>query len=159
MSGFRIPISKFRGLTEEEALDSDNDIIPKLSLIQNLVNFEHELDLRRSQIEKLIHRHLGIPQSDFELSQSEDWICGSFNICLPIYISRTPYSKLPQQALIRFPLPFAVGETFNPGNTDEKLRCEAATYIWLQSNCPAVPIPRLLGMGFPGTQSVLRSYN
>jgi hypothetical protein len=47
---------------------------------------------------------------------------------------------------------------FRPGNVDEKLRTEAATYIWLQSNCPNIPVPRLFGFGFPGTQSVLDNH-
>lgn len=153
MSEIKIKTSK-GWLTEEEALDSDMDMIPALSKMQETVNFQHALDLCRPQLEKLIHRHLGIPQSEFVLSQPSEWIWGGFNICLPIHIS-TRYSKLPRRALIRFPLPSSVGETFNPGNIDEKLRCEAATYIWLRSNCPTIPIPRLLGMGFPGTQSVL----
>ncbi|KAF2756136.1 hypothetical protein EJ05DRAFT_512686 [Pseudovirgaria hyperparasitica] len=140
-------------LTEEEALDTDADITPKLYSLQNTIKFKDALNLRRSEIENLIHRHLGISQSDFVLSERAEWICGSFNICLPIHISSTHHLKLPQRALIRFPLPFGVGETFDPGNADEKLRCEAATYIWLQSNCPTIPIPRLLGMGFPGMQS------
>ncbi|TPX15568.1 uncharacterized protein E0L32_004266 [Thyridium curvatum] len=65
--------------------------------------------------------------------------------------SRT--SNLPQKAIIRFPLPYKIGEEHYPGNVDEKLRCEAATYAWLQSHCPAVPTPRLLGFGFPGGHS------
>ncbi|KAH8729162.1 hypothetical protein BGZ61DRAFT_529415 [Ilyonectria robusta] len=46
-----------------------------------------------------------------------------------------------------------VGEASCPRNVDEKLRCEAATYIWLQQNCPDVPIPRLFGFGLPGSNS------
>ena len=50
--------------------------------------------------------------------------------------------------MIRFPLPYKVGEGHFPGNSDEKARVEAATYIWLRDNCPAVPVPKLLGFGF-----------
>ncbi|KEQ98347.1 hypothetical protein AUEXF2481DRAFT_36860 [Aureobasidium subglaciale EXF-2481] len=55
---------------------------------------------------------------------------------------------------MRFPLPYNIGEYFAPGTIDEKLRCEAATYVWLNKHCPTIPLPRLLGMGFPGSQSV-----
>lgn len=41
-----------------------------------------------------------------------------------------------------------------PGNADEKLRCEAATFIWIQEHCSEVPIPTLWGFGFVGGQSV-----
>lgn len=67
-------------------------------------------------------------------------------------------SSLPSKAIIRFPLPYKVGEDFRPGNVDEKLRSEAATYLWLQEHCPDVPVPDLLGFGFPGGQSVSRLY-
>ncbi|ERF74114.1 hypothetical protein EPUS_06383 [Endocarpon pusillum Z07020] len=49
--------------------------------------------------------------------------------------------------MIRFPLPYQVGEAFRPGNADEKLRCEAGAYVWLQENCPALRIPFLYGFG------------
>ncbi|KAL8977811.1 MAG: hypothetical protein Q9205_006466, partial [Flavoplaca limonia] len=53
-----------------------------------------------------------------------------------------------KRVMIRFPLPYKVGEEDFPGNAEEKLRCEAATYVWLQQHCPDVPIPRLLGFSF-----------
>ncbi|KAJ5535665.1 hypothetical protein N7513_008851 [Penicillium frequentans] len=34
-----------------------------------------------------------------------------------------------KRALIRFPLPYKVGESKNPGNVDEKLRYKATTFI------------------------------
>lgn len=49
--------------------------------------------------------------------------------------------------IICFPLPYRVGEATNPGNLDEKINTEAATYAWLQRNCPEVPIPQLYGFG------------
>ncbi|UPL02692.1 hypothetical protein LCI18_013626 [Fusarium solani-melongenae] len=55
--------------------------------------------------------------------------------------------------MIRFPLPYKIGESTHPGNADEKLRCEAATYAWLQSHCPSIPIPHLWGFGFPSGPS------
>jgi len=64
---------------------------------------------------------------------------GSFNLCIPVTIAN---SKL---VLIRFPLPYRVGDKARPGNGDEKLRCEAATYAWMQDKCPDVPIPHLYG--------------
>jgi len=156
MSNFTIATSK-ECFTKEEVLGSDLDMIPALSDLQNTVEFQQQLELQRAQIIELISRHLGVPQSDFVLSQPSEWIWGGFNICLPIHIhlGAARHHKLPERALIRFPLPFNVGEEFSPGSVDEKLRCEAATYIWLRSNCPSIPIPRLLGVGFPGTQSVL----
>ncbi|KAL4965446.1 uncharacterized protein BDV14DRAFT_208695 [Aspergillus stella-maris] len=42
-----------------------------------------------------------------------------------------------KSALIRFPLPYKVCELRRPGNAEEKLRCEAAMFLWLQANCPS----------------------
>ncbi|KAL4954293.1 hypothetical protein BDW69DRAFT_205332 [Aspergillus filifer] len=36
----------------------------------------------------------------------------------------------------RVPLPYKCGERYYPGNCEEKLRSEAATYIWINENCP-----------------------
>lgn len=50
--------------------------------------------------------------------------------------------------MIRFPLPYKVGELNYPGNANEKVRCEAATYVWIRENCRDVPIPHLWGFAF-----------
>lgn len=141
-------------LTVEDVLGRDLDTIPTLHSLQKTFDFQDRLWLQRSQIEDLISRHLGIPKSDFVLSEPSKWIWGSFNICVFIDVDNTRNSNLPPKAIIRFPLPFECGEAYNPDIVDEKLRCEAATYIWFKKNCPTIPTPRLLGMGFPGTQSV-----
>lgn len=78
---------------------------------------------------------------------------GSFNVCLPVYIEN--WSKHPRhRVIIRFPLPYKTGESNRPGNNDEKLRCEAAAYAWIQENCPDVPIPHLWGFALSEGQSV-----
>lgn len=141
-------------LTEAQALQSDMDMIPALCQLDPLFDFREHLDSRRAQIEHLVSRHLGIPKDHVVLDDQRKWIAGSFNICLPVHIDNSRKPSLPRKAMIRFPLLFNIGESFSPGSADEKLRCEAATYIWLRENCPDVPIPRLLAMGFPGAQSV-----
>lgn len=143
-------------VTEEEALENDLDMIPALCQLQHLFDFKDLLHQRQPAIEEVISRHLGIPKSDFDISPEEEWISGSFNICLPVHINSASSARLqlPRRAMFRLPIPFNNGEPFSPGAMDEKLRCEAATYVWLRTNCPDIPIPRLLGMGFPGTQSV-----
>lgn len=56
--------------------------------------------------------------------------------------------------MIRFPLPYKIGEEYNPGNSDEKLRCGAATYVFIQENCPDIRVPKLLGFAFSGNDCV-----
>jgi hypothetical protein len=157
MSKVAISVSKWKQVTEEEALDDDWDMIPTLTAFAKTRQFCQRLEDNRAQLENLIARHLGVPVSDFVLLGQEHWVWGSFNICLPLDINRTHNtSHLPLQAILRFALPFRCGEEYSPGNVEEKLRCEAATYIWLQRHCPSIPTPRLLAMGFPGIESVCR---
>lgn len=148
-----LPLLKGR-ITLQEALEEDEDIVQNLSYPEKRAVFWLYLDRHRPQIAEIVSRHLNIPEAGLQLGELREWIHGSFNTCVPVQITH-PRPHLPRQVIIRFPLPYKTGEEYYPGNVDEKLRCEAATYIWLQRNCPAVPIPRLLGFGFPGTQSVL----
>ena len=143
-------------ITLSKALAEDEDVIQDLSYPEKRLDFWFCLHSCRSQIEDVISRHLRISKEHFRLSEVEEWIHGSFNACLPIYIAPEKHtSGLPPKAIIPFSLPYEIGEEFCPGNVDEKLRCEAATYIWLRTFCPDVPVPRLLGFGLPGVQSVL----
>ena len=109
--------------------------------------------MRRTS-KRFVSRHLGVSQNDLKLSGYLDWPRGTFNVCVPVHIHGHP--ELPRAVTIRFPQPYKVGEGFRPGNVEEKLRCEAANYIWLQKHCPTIPIPRLFAFGFPGAQSVIR---
>lgn len=149
-----LPLLKGR-ITLDEALEEDIDVLQELSYPEKRYQFSVQLFSVLPQIEEIVSRHLNLNQSDFSLAESNEWIHGSYNACIPITIAEGARGvNLPARAIIRFPLPYKVGEDFNPGNSDEKLRCEAATYCWLQQNAPEIPIPRLYGFGFPGKQSV-----
>lgn len=124
-----LPLLRGR-ISLSDASAEDRDIIQELSYPEKRIDFWLHLYQSRSQIEELVARHLNISRLDFRLGDVGEWIHGSFNACLPIYLvasSRT--AKLPQKAIIRFPLPYKIGEEHYPGNVDEKLRCEAATYV------------------------------
>ncbi|KAL5336614.1 hypothetical protein BJX70DRAFT_400402 [Aspergillus crustosus] len=55
----------------------------------------------------------------------------------------------------RVPLPYKAGEHHYLGNCEERLRSEAATYIWINKNCPEVPTAVLRGFGVPDGASFL----
>ncbi|KAI1504954.1 hypothetical protein F5X99DRAFT_331996 [Biscogniauxia marginata] len=78
----------------------------------------------------------------------EIWKAGSFNVVIPVLIQAKGRTGN-ERVYVRFPLPYKVGEAEYPGNVEEKLRTEIATYIWLQKHCPDVPIPILHGFGLP----------
>ena len=44
-------------------------------------------------------------------------------------------------------MPHKVGEQYSPGAVDEKIRAEVATYGWIETNCPEIPIPYLHAFG------------
>ncbi|UPK91992.1 hypothetical protein LCI18_002927 [Fusarium solani-melongenae] len=132
----------------QDALEEDIDIIQELSYLEKRLQFWLHLFTQRQYIAELASRHLNVRLSDIRLGEVEDWIHESFNACIPIHIGQSVRTLgLPPRAIIRFPLPYKVRDV------DKKLRCEAATYIWLQQNCPDVPVPRLFGFGLPGRKS------
>lgn len=135
MAAVSLPLLKGR-VSLEEALDSDTDMLQRLSYHDKREQFYGSAVFDKlPEIRALVSRHLRVPQSAFKIGVINDrgyneWIHGSFNLCVPIYILQ-PCKNLPSKLYIRFPLPYRVGEEHYPGNAEEKLRCEAATYIWM----------------------------
>ena len=146
-----------RTITLSEALDEDDDILNELSYPDKRLEFYCYLYQHRKDIEDIVAFHLGVPKDACTVAvEFREWVHGSFNACVPVYINKSVTFGA-EKVFIRFPLPYKVGESQFPGNAEEKLRCEVATYIWIQSHCPDVPIPCLRGFGFPGGLSVCES--
>ena len=72
------------------------------------------------------------------------FIHGSFNICLPVSIEN--WRRRPgRRVLIRFPLPFKVGDSNSPGNAQKKDPAEARfllRFLLLHDDTPEVPHER-----------------
>lgn len=119
------------------------------------IDFFVWLNMYQADIKDAVSYHLGLTGSEkCRLGDVKEWIHGSFNVCIPVYVDN--WKKNPgRRVIIRFPLPYKI---VAPRNSDEKLRSEAATFIWIRENCPQVPIPHLWGFGFIGGQSVWRPY-
>ncbi|KAF4620088.1 hypothetical protein G7Y89_g14735 [Cudoniella acicularis] len=143
--------------TLADALEQEENMLLDLAYPEQRIDFFVSLYSRRKDIVKLVEYHLGLTNPNAgtcRLGEVKEWIHGSFNVCIPVYVDK--WKKHPgRRVLIRFPLPYKIGESKYPGNADEKLRCEAATYIWIRENCPDVPIPHLWGFGLPGGKSFL----
>ncbi|KAL5335569.1 hypothetical protein BJX70DRAFT_313637 [Aspergillus crustosus] len=133
-----------RTITCKSALEEEENILLELDYPEQRIDFFVSLYSRREAVQNIASYHLG---QACQLGEVSEWLHGSFNVCIPLYIGNA------KRAIIRFPLPYKVGEFTHPGNVDEKLRCEAATFIWLQQNCPDVPIPRLWAFGLVGGNS------
>ena len=131
-------------------------MLVRLTFLQKFAAYREYLEEHRTQIEAAVSQHLNLGRHDVcSLEHMREWIHGSFNMCLPLRITRRAI-RSQSRAMIRFPLPYKIGEEYNPGNADEKLRCEAATYIFIQENCPDIPVPKLLGFAFSGNDCVSR---
>ncbi|KAE8146929.1 hypothetical protein BDV25DRAFT_161499 [Aspergillus avenaceus] len=136
-----------RKITLESALEDDDNVLQELSYPEQRIQFYVYLLTNRDTIEAIVSYHLGLgKQRACRIGDVKEWISGSFNVCIPVYIDR-PAEIAAKRVLIRFPLPYKVGELKHPGNAEEKLRSEAATFIWFQQNYPDIPIPHLWGFG------------
>ncbi|QPG95177.1 hypothetical protein C2857_007774 [Epichloe festucae Fl1] len=140
-------------ITLSEAKEKVFDVVHRLEYPQLKRAFFQRLQSQSHLIRAIVAHHLGVDPVNCEVSPPEYWRHGSFNVCVPARVD-APDPGQPSFVMVRLPLPYRVGETTRPGNADEKLRCEAATYAWLQGHCPSVPIPHLYGVGLATGQQL-----
>ncbi|TAQ88602.1 hypothetical protein B7494_g3062 [Chlorociboria aeruginascens] len=134
-------------ITLEDALNEDDNILARIEYPRRKYEFYNYLSAHKAEIEATVSFHLGV--NECRVSDAKTWMSGSYNVCIPVYIN--PGSDM--RVLFRVPLPYKLGEAKFPGNVDEKLRCEVASYIWIQEHCPDLPIPVLFGFGFQDGQT------
>lgn len=135
-------------VTYSWAKRDESNILVALEDYQKTVQYFTKLLKQSALIKEAAAHHLGISPGVCEPGPFQSWLYGSFNVCIPIYVHGH------KKALMRFPILHRVGESFRPGNADEKIRCEAGTYAWLEKNCPSIPIPKLHGFVLSTGQSV-----
>ncbi|PLB50327.1 hypothetical protein P170DRAFT_454881 [Aspergillus steynii IBT 23096] len=143
-------------ITYSAAQECERNVLHELGYWDQETNYLSYLYQNRDSIRSIVARHLGLNSPDkCHIAEPEQWMRGSFNICIPVDADgQGPKPGI--QMIIRFPLPYRVGEVPCPGNADEKIFCEAGTYVWLQANCPDVAIPHLYGFGLATGRTVLR---
>ncbi|GFG19491.1 hypothetical protein IFM5058_10143 [Aspergillus udagawae] len=154
---------KTRRLLKEEitysvAKEREVNVLHQLGYLDQQCRFFSHLNERQEWMKAVIAYHLGVKSTDMcHVANMEDWFRGSFNVCVPVTIDNWKGRQQPgQRVILRFPLPYRVGEGFRPGNGDEKIQCEAGAYAWLQQNCPNVPIPRLYGFALSTGETYTR---
>ena len=143
-------------ITLDAALNSVDDMLLELSYPSKQFFFLG-LQSQGLNIEALVSFHLGLSANEgCRMAEVTEWICGYYSVCIPIYVNgrRQLFGEAGRRVLFRVPLPYKMGEEHRPGNVGEKLRCEAATFLWIQEKCPEVPIPKLFGFGFPSESCV-----
>ncbi|KAL5333197.1 hypothetical protein BJX70DRAFT_392369 [Aspergillus crustosus] len=131
-------------ITYSAAKENETNILHALGYWDQQREYFEHLRKKCHLIEATVAQHLNLSPKDCHVPDTEEWLSGTFNVCIPIYIGS---NKSGPGYLIRLPLPYRVGDRFNPGNADEKVICEVGTYLWLQQICPEIPIPKLHGYG------------
>ncbi|PGH13156.1 hypothetical protein AJ79_03863 [Helicocarpus griseus UAMH5409] len=136
-----------RQITYSEAQREETiNVLQELTYVASARSFRYYIVKKREAIKIIVAHHLHLPQSSchIDISDCSEWINGgSFNLCVPVSIQYLN-KKAIRRVLMRFPLPYKVGGT---KNGDEKIRCEAATYAWLNRECPDIPTACLQGFG------------
>ncbi|KAJ6008457.1 hypothetical protein N7540_012433 [Penicillium herquei] len=134
-------------ITYSKAQREEVDILLRLQYYERQQAFFTSLSGNPESIKAVVAHHLGLSSTNqCQVADVEDWLHGSFNVCIPVTIENWKARSQPgSRVLVRLPLPHRLGEEFRPGNCDEKIRCEAGTYAWIEENCPDVPIPRFYG--------------
>ncbi|KAF2785785.1 hypothetical protein K505DRAFT_380680 [Melanomma pulvis-pyrius CBS 109.77] len=129
----------------QSAVDHESNILKKLTYVPETRKVYAYLFEHTSDIQSLTAHHLGVNQAQCVVSHWDEWIRGSFNVCIPVVVEGQN-GQPNRTVLMRCPMAYRLGE--DVGSVDEKIGCEVATYAWMQDNCPEVKIPDLLGFGF-----------
>ncbi|KAL2829548.1 hypothetical protein BDW59DRAFT_170557 [Aspergillus cavernicola] len=119
-------------ITYSVARKREVNILHRLNYPSQKAQFFSLLESKRSWIQSIVAHHLNLQSTNaYRVADVQEWIHGSFNVCIP---------------------------DFRPGNADEKVRCEAGTYAWLEETCPDIPIPRLYGFAMSTGETQLTPF-
>ncbi|KKZ67303.1 hypothetical protein EMCG_07022 [[Emmonsia] crescens] len=135
-----------RQFTYSEAKKEETiNVLQELTYVAKAAAFRDHIGVKSPVIKAIVAHHLCLTSTTCQvhISDRSEWLNGSFNLCVPVSI-RKPNQKSSRRMLIRFPLPFKVA---GPDIGDEKIRCEAATYAWLNEECPDILTASLQGFG------------
>lgn len=129
-----------------ELLQHDSNVLIRSSWESKKAAFMQELHNRRQDIAMIVKSHCHLTTQEVcTITPMEEWLCGSFNVCIPITIQ-----SWTTRVIMKFPMP----HRGTPEGINEKLLSEAATYAWTSDTCVSVPIPRIWGYGTMTGQSV-----
>lgn len=135
-------------VTYSDLLYDDHNMLIQSQWPRQQREFIDYLSQEAEAVEQLVAHHLSLQQNSIcKMAPREDWLCGSFNVCIPVDV------KDHSRVVVRLPFPHRFASHTCPNLAEEKLGGEAATFAWLSSHCPNVPILRLWGFGLPDGRS------
>lgn len=143
-------------ITYESALKKDANIISQTAHFQAAEELCQTLWDQKHTIQALVKYHLRLGSRDTCIVKAQDqWIRGSFNICIPVEVRSTRFHK---KFIFRCPMPHKLAEDKYPGTVDEKLSSEVGMYVWMQDRLPHIRIPYLYAFGFSDHRHVSHLY-
>ncbi|KAH7418655.1 hypothetical protein BKA64DRAFT_717335 [Cadophora sp. MPI-SDFR-AT-0126] len=141
-----IELDHRRPITYESALKKDTNLISEAAYFEAATELYQSLWDQRQIIQALVKHHLRLSNRDTCIvSPKDQWIRGSFNVCIPIKVRSSSCHK---KLIFRCPMPHKLAEHQYPGTVDEKLGSEVGAYVWLEHQCRDIRIPHLYGFGF-----------
>jgi len=133
--------------TYTDLVDNDHNMLIQSQRPGQQAEFINSWRPKGACLEQLVAHHLSLSPHRCRVASHEDWLSGSFNLCIPVDIERHP------RVLVRLPFPHRFRSHTSPGMASEKIRNEAGTFAWLSKHCPNVPIPRLWAFGLSDGRS------
>ncbi|KAM3414212.1 hypothetical protein BST61_g10870 [Cercospora zeina] len=138
-------LSSGRRLSLEDAQTEERDVLRQLRRCEERSQMFTRLWAQRSQIQTAVAGHLGLRSTSQCVVQSPAvWNRGHFNIC--VHVQVTDNCGDVSRKIFRCPMPHKVGQPASDA-IDEKIRSEAASYAWVEQECPNVPVPHLIAFG------------
>jgi len=141
-------------ITYELARKRDVNIINEATYPGARKQLYQKLWDQRATIQALVRYHLRLRDEDACIVE-EQWIRGSFNVCMPVRVRSAGFNKT---LIFRCPMPHKLAEAKYPGTIDETLSSQLGTYIWMQDECTDIRIPHLYGFGFSDNRHVSYLY-
>lgn len=137
-----------------EAKENEFNILQRLTYVTLGSKFKDQIGGKIEIIEAIVASHLRLPKPyRVRVSYRAVWKIEDVNLDIPV-ILQSKGAKPIRYLVMRIPIPFKTGESFRPGNGDEKIRSDAATCAWLNQECPSIPTPCLRGFGLSTGQNV-----
>lgn len=133
----------------------ERNLLAKFHQSQATKQLYQDLWHDRKAIEAIAAHHLGLSGSSAicTVQPMESWLKGQFNICVLINVQDGDGET--RRKVFRCPMPHKVGEQNFSGAVEEKIRAEVAAYVWIEKNCPEIPIPQLHAFGLCADLQVL----
>jgi hypothetical protein len=135
-------MSFFASVTYSEAAKSNNNMLVESHWPRQKHEFMAYLQRETRALEQVVIHHLSLSSHEAcTVSPARCWKFGSFNVVIPVMVNNS------YEVAVRCPWPHRMHSPTSPDIAGEKIRGEAATYAWVSSHCPNVPIPKFLGFG------------